>query len=351
MDISRLYEFLDLAMTLSFTKSAANLNMSQPTLSRHIADLEKELRTELFVRVGNSIKLTESGRALFEKSNSITASLDGLLPQFSKTKRVKKDVVKVAGSTLQPAVNRIITKMAMRATTRDLPFELAYHKTRSLHNEPPSPFPLGMLQEQEIDVAVDCFAPDKAPDPALDPIKICYEPLVLYARADNPLAGRHDLRSEDLSDVKPVALALLPNCPPVMFAPFVASGIDPSRQRVIYVDNMLEVPRFLAQLDRDEVAVFQDGISQAYGYDFDETGSIVTLDMRDDRSRVEFWGVIGASPMAKAWHDDIRALFEQIIEDGRRNATPDQLHEDGTLWSSALYPRLRYHEGATANRS
>ena len=61
MDISRLYEFLNLAMTLSFTKSAANLNMSQPTLSRHIADLEKELKTELFVRSGNQLHLTAYG--------------------------------------------------------------------------------------------------------------------------------------------------------------------------------------------------------------------------------------------------------------------------------------------------
>ena len=206
-----------------------------------------------------------------------------------------------------------------------------------------------MLQEGQIDVAVDCFSPGKAPDPSYDSVKICYEPLVLYARADHPLAGKKGLRSEDLRDCKPVALALLPNCPPVMFAPFVASGIDPSRQRVVYVDNMLEVPRFLAQLDKDEVAVFQDGISQAYGYDFDETGSIVTLDVHDERSRVEFWGLVANSDMGSKWRDTVHGLFERIIADARANALPEQVHPDGTLWSSALYPRINYHTGATGH--
>ena len=37
-----LHEFIDLSGTLSFTRSAANLHMTQPTLSRHIAELGKQ---------------------------------------------------------------------------------------------------------------------------------------------------------------------------------------------------------------------------------------------------------------------------------------------------------------------
>lgn len=64
MDVSYLVEFAELAKRLSFTETSRALGMNQPTLSKHIAALEKSLKIQLFDRVGNHLKLTRTGAAL-----------------------------------------------------------------------------------------------------------------------------------------------------------------------------------------------------------------------------------------------------------------------------------------------
>lgn len=60
--IDTLCEFISLAHHLSFSSAAKELNISQPTLSKHISDLEKELNVTL-VRRGRKTKLTAAGKA------------------------------------------------------------------------------------------------------------------------------------------------------------------------------------------------------------------------------------------------------------------------------------------------
>ena len=64
VNIERLYVFLEAAQTLSFSETAQRLHVSQPTVSKHIHDLELELGVELFERTGAKPRLTETGRTL-----------------------------------------------------------------------------------------------------------------------------------------------------------------------------------------------------------------------------------------------------------------------------------------------
>ncbi len=50
MDIERLREFAEVAKLRSFTRAAEELGVSQPSLSRHLASLEKELGFMLLER-------------------------------------------------------------------------------------------------------------------------------------------------------------------------------------------------------------------------------------------------------------------------------------------------------------
>lgn len=45
----------------SFTNAAKQLHITQPTLSRQLADFEKELGVSLFIRKGKTIALTQEG--------------------------------------------------------------------------------------------------------------------------------------------------------------------------------------------------------------------------------------------------------------------------------------------------
>mgnify|MGYP002641097504 CR=1 FL=1 len=64
INIERLNIFLHVADTLSFSMAAQSLNLSQPTVSKHISKLEQELNIKLFYRHPNNIQLTESGKTL-----------------------------------------------------------------------------------------------------------------------------------------------------------------------------------------------------------------------------------------------------------------------------------------------
>ena len=53
--------FCRVAQKKSFSKAAASVYLTQPTVSEHIASLERLLGTKMFDRVGRSVELTKAG--------------------------------------------------------------------------------------------------------------------------------------------------------------------------------------------------------------------------------------------------------------------------------------------------
>lgn len=79
MDINLLKEFTVLAQSETFLKAADMLFISQPTLSRHIKNLEMELGVSLFERTTRSSKLTKYGHMFLPYARQIVE----LYGQFS----------------------------------------------------------------------------------------------------------------------------------------------------------------------------------------------------------------------------------------------------------------------------
>lgn len=71
MEIRVLRYFLTVAKEQSFTKAAEVLHITQPTLSRQLAGLEKDLGVCLFDRSGHRITLTEEGLLLRRRALEI----------------------------------------------------------------------------------------------------------------------------------------------------------------------------------------------------------------------------------------------------------------------------------------
>jgi DNA-binding transcriptional LysR family regulator len=77
MNLGRLNIFLHVAKTLSFSAAAQQLHLSQPTVSKNISRLEKELQAELFYRDSSGVQLTEAGKTLIPwASKLIRDSID-----------------------------------------------------------------------------------------------------------------------------------------------------------------------------------------------------------------------------------------------------------------------------------
>ncbi|MDR0922708.1 MAG: LysR family transcriptional regulator [Lactobacillales bacterium] len=59
--------FLTVCKTLNYTRAGELMNMSQPAVSQHIAYLEDQLDTKLFIYKNKKLSLTEEGRYLYNK--------------------------------------------------------------------------------------------------------------------------------------------------------------------------------------------------------------------------------------------------------------------------------------------
>ncbi|RHM56179.1 LysR family transcriptional regulator [Mitsuokella sp. AF33-22] len=73
MELRTLSYFLAVAREQNMTEAANVLHVTQPTLSRQIADLENELGKKLFTRTSRSTILTEDGMHLRQRAEEILA--------------------------------------------------------------------------------------------------------------------------------------------------------------------------------------------------------------------------------------------------------------------------------------
>lgn len=76
MDIRVLRYFVAIAQEQNISHAAQILHVSQPALSRQIADLETELNIKLFDRGHRQIKLTQEGYYLLERAQEIIGLVD-----------------------------------------------------------------------------------------------------------------------------------------------------------------------------------------------------------------------------------------------------------------------------------
>ena len=76
MEVRVLRYFIEVVQEKNISNAAKRLHISQPTLSRQLMDLEKELGITLFERGHRQIKLTQEGYYLYERAQEITGLVD-----------------------------------------------------------------------------------------------------------------------------------------------------------------------------------------------------------------------------------------------------------------------------------
>ena len=77
MTLRQLEVLLAVARERSFSRAAKKIHSSQPTLSEHVGELERELGKKLLYRRGREVTLTEAGRVFAEYAGAALAAVDG----------------------------------------------------------------------------------------------------------------------------------------------------------------------------------------------------------------------------------------------------------------------------------
>lgn len=82
MELRVLRYFVEVARERSLTRAAAAIHVSQPTLSKQLKDLERELGCTLFTRTNYGIELTDEGMLLRRRAEDIVDMVDKTEDEF-----------------------------------------------------------------------------------------------------------------------------------------------------------------------------------------------------------------------------------------------------------------------------
>jgi DNA-binding transcriptional LysR family regulator len=115
LDLARLRVLDAVARTGSVTAAAKELHYSQPSVSHHLARLERETGAQLLQRVGRGIRLTPTGELLASRATEILGRVDAAAAELSAHVGLSSGRVRLAGytsalSTLVPAAAEILQR-------------------------------------------------------------------------------------------------------------------------------------------------------------------------------------------------------------------------------------------------
>lgn len=129
MDIQKLKYFYTTAQIEHVTRAAEILHVAQPSLTQAIHALEEELEVPLFTRQNRRIELTEYGRFLKSRLDTLLPAFDGLAGELEQLKNTVNKTVKLnilAASTL--VINTIV---AYKKQNEDVVFDFAQNEQRT----------------------------------------------------------------------------------------------------------------------------------------------------------------------------------------------------------------------------
>jgi LysR family transcriptional regulator, hydrogen peroxide-inducible genes activator len=192
MEIYQLRYFVAVAEAGNFTAAARRSNISQPSLSQQIKNLEDELGHRLFDRLGRRAQLTDPGRAFLERTRRILQEVDDAARAVRESS---------GGGTVRfgviPSVAPYLLPDLMPRIRERLP------DTRVEVLEDFRSYLIEQVLAGKLDAAIVTMPPD-TPKLTIEPL--FSEPLLAVMPDKHKLAHKIDLSSSDLEGERLVLL-------------------------------------------------------------------------------------------------------------------------------------------------
>nr|WP_317282566.1 selenium metabolism-associated LysR family transcriptional regulator [uncultured Sellimonas sp.] len=100
MNLKQLEAFVRVAERKSFSKAARELYLTQPTISAHIASLEKELNARMFIRNTKEVNLSEDGRVLYAYAKQMIDLEQQIRACFCGERQAEARKITIAASSI-----------------------------------------------------------------------------------------------------------------------------------------------------------------------------------------------------------------------------------------------------------
>ncbi|TBR36756.1 MULTISPECIES: LysR family transcriptional regulator [Dyella] len=214
VSLRQLRAFLAVARLQHFRRAAEHLHLSQPAVSRHIAELESELEVRLFDRNTREVVLTDAGRYLQGAVERVLDELEGVLGQVHSEGQRRHGKVRVAAV---PTLSAGLMPEAIARCAATYP-EL----TVQLHDLVQTDA-LISVSNGEVDFGVAIEPADRE---TFDCTTILHDPFVLVCRTDHPLASRKSVTWKSLRNEALVLLDHASGSRRLIDEQLVAHGVD-----------------------------------------------------------------------------------------------------------------------------
>ncbi|MDX1335239.1 MAG: LysR family transcriptional regulator [Gammaproteobacteria bacterium] len=187
MNLSSLQAFIKVAELGSFSAAAEELFLTQPAVSKRIAQLEEELGVQLFDRIGHRISITEAGKTLLPGAARIIEEVKDTQRQVANLSGEIRGALRI-GTSHHIGLHRL--PPSLKAFTRNYPeveLDIRFMDSEAACQQ---------VSHGELELAVVTL-PSK-PDAELECMELWDDLLVPVASKDHPLARSQAIKISEL---------------------------------------------------------------------------------------------------------------------------------------------------------
>ena len=189
MDIRQIEYFVEVAKQLSFTKAAATLHVSQPSISKAIQNFEAELGVPLFYRSSKRLELTDAGQAVLINSMQVLESFQNMRSELTDLMQLKKGQIRIG---IPPIVGAEFFSKLISVYKEQHPYIeilLTEVGTKRIREE---------IETGELDIGLVCSV--TSTNENLETIRFLKDPLQLIVHESHLLARQKTISMRDLAN-------------------------------------------------------------------------------------------------------------------------------------------------------
>lgn len=189
MELRQLRYFVEVAEREHISEAAEHLQVAQSAVSRQIANLEEELGTPLFERVGRNVKLTAIGKIFLEHAVNVLKAADFATKQVEEYLNPAKGTIKVGFPT---SLASYVLPTVISAFKKEYP-NVSFHLRQGSYR-----FLIDSIINRDLNLAFLGPVPPK--DEHINQTILFSENVYALLPANHPLAKRKTINLADLRD-------------------------------------------------------------------------------------------------------------------------------------------------------
>ena len=222
----------------SYTRAAEKLSLTQPAVSKHIRQLERELGVSIFDRTGPKMRLTPEGKLIVRYAERVIALSDGLRRALADRNRA---VDRLRVGVTHTSESSIVAEVLARYTEENVNTRITLRTDAlaSLYE---------MLKSYQIDIAI---VEGDVSDPAIRTIRLDTDDLAVAVSNEHPLASRPSVTIDELRRERLILRLPSSGTRTLFDANLESRGMSPDDFNVI--------------LEVDNIATIKDLVRRNYG--------------------------------------------------------------------------------------